>query len=124
MLPAHVPKAMADLVREINTFIYNSDENDPDRHPLAVAAFFHQRFLNEIHPFSDGNGRIGRLFANLILIKKGFPPIFIKEVDRSEYLKRFEEMETEPGAMLDFLADRLIESLRVKIKYIEGGGTE
>ena len=122
MQPADVAKAMAELIRETNARLSNSDANDSDRHPLTIAVFFHQRFLNEIHPFGDGNGRIGRIFTNLILIKKGYPPLFIKDVDRLEYLRRFELTEKEPNDMLEFLADRLIESLRTKIEYIEQGG--
>jgi Fic family protein len=122
MQPADVAKAMADLIMETNARLSNSDASDPEKHPLAIAVFFHQRFLNEIHPFSDGNGRVGRIFMNLILIKKGYPPLFIQDVDRLEYLKRFELTEKEPNAMLDYMADRLMESLRVKIEYIEQGG--
>ena len=100
-------------------FIGEMDINVPDSHPLTIATWFHQRFLNEIHPFSDGNGRIGRIFTNLILLKKGYPPIFIKDVNRNEYLKCFELVEQEPGAMLDFMADRLIESLEIKLEHIK-----
>jgi len=122
MKPADVPKAMAELITEVNARLSDSDAGDPEKHPLAIAVYFHQRFLNEIHPFGDGNGRIGRIFTNLILIKEGYPPIFIQDVDRAEYLRRFELTEKEPDAMVDFLADGLIESLRMKIEYIERGG--
>jgi Fic family protein len=121
MMPDEVPEAMAALVQETNLKLKSSNSDDSDKHPLVIATYFHQRFLNEIHPFSDGNGRIGRIFMNLILLKKGFPPVFIKDVDRSEYLKRFELTEREPHAMLDFMADRLIESLKIKIEYLEKG---
>ncbi len=118
MQPADVPQSMARLVKETNARIEKANINIPDKHPLTIATWFHQQFLNEIHPFSDGNGRIGRIFMNLILLKKGYSPIFIKEVDRSEYLKCFELVDQEPNAMLDFMADRLIESLQIKIDYI------
>jgi hypothetical protein len=36
-----------------------------------------------------------------------------------EYLKRFELEEKEPTAMLDFMADRLIESLQAKLEFME-----
>lgn len=120
MSPVDVPQAMKELVKETNMRIEKTDINDPDKHPLTVATWFHQKFLNDIHPFSDGNGRIGRIFTNLILLKKGYPPIFIKDVNRNEYLKCFELVE--PDAMLDFMADRLIESLQIKLDYIETHG--
>jgi len=63
MEPADVAKAMAELIRETNARLSNSDASDPDRHPLTIAVFFHQRFLNEIHPFGDGNGRHARFFG-------------------------------------------------------------
>jgi len=119
MQPADVPQAMAELVKDINTRIEGADIDDPDKHPLTIATKFHQIFLNEIHPFSDGNGRIGRIFTNLILLKKGFPPIFIKDVNRNDYLKCFELAEKAPDAMLDFMAERLIESLQIKLEYIK-----
>jgi Fic family protein len=94
------------------------DLNDLTTHPLFVATHFHQQFLNVIHPFADGNGRIGRIFTNLILIKNGFPPLFITDINRTEYLDCFERSETDPEAMLHFLADRLIESLNLKIDFL------
>ncbi len=87
LLPAEVPNAMDELVNEINSRLANVDVLSVDRHPIVIATYFHQQFLNRIHPFNDGNGRIGRLFTNLILLKLGYPPIFIKEIDRKEYLE-------------------------------------
>ncbi len=55
-------------------------------HPLALAIFFHHKFEN-IHPFSDGNGRTGRILMNLILFKKNFPQMIILQTLRKEYLK-------------------------------------
>jgi Fic family protein len=114
-----VTKAMQELMHDTNERLKNIDEHDINKHPLTIAAGFHQQFLNKIHPFSDGNGRIGRLFTNLILLKEGYPPMFIKDVDRGEYLKRFEQSDTDLVPMLDFLADRLIESLKIKLEFIE-----
>jgi Fic family protein len=49
-------------------------------------AAMHLSFVT-IHPFSDGNGRIARLIANLPLLKSGYPPITISMESRKEYLK-------------------------------------
>lgn len=54
------------------------------RYPLALAADFHQR-LEYIHPFEDGNGRVGRLLFNFILLKYGYPPILFLYQNRKAY---------------------------------------
>jgi len=51
---------------------------------LTVAAYFHAK-LENIHPFADGNGRIGRLMMNYFLVLHGHPPITIHEEDRKAY---------------------------------------
>lgn len=118
MLPNQVAKEMEELISHTNEMLKNTDINDPDKHPLTIATYFHQQFLNNIHPFSDGNGRIGRIFTNLILLKCGYPPIFIKEVNKEEYLKRFELSDNDLNPMLNFMADRLIESLKEKFEFM------
>src|SRR3989344_3428388 len=59
-------------------------KSNKDMHPLIAAAIFHERF-ERIHPFYDGNGRTGRMLSNLILIRKGYPPIIIENKKRKEY---------------------------------------
>ncbi len=52
---------------------------------------------------------------NDILIKKGFPPIFIKDTDRINYFKHFDNSSSiNLDQMLNFFADQLIESLLSK----------
>lgn len=53
--------------------------------PLALAIFFHHKFEN-IHPFSDGNGRTGRVIMNYILSSFKYPPFVISRRFRKEYL--------------------------------------
>jgi Fic family protein len=117
--PNQVVKAIEELVYVTNESLNEVNTKDINSHPLTIATYFHQQFLNVIHPFSDGNGRIGRIFTNLILLKKGYPPIFIKEVNREEYLKRFELSDNDLSQMQDFLADRLVESLEEKLAFMK-----
>ncbi|MEK6888370.1 MAG: Fic family protein [Candidatus Aenigmatarchaeota archaeon] len=58
--------------------------NKKKYHPVVVAALMHHGF-ESIHPFRDGNGRVGRLILNFILRKTGFPLIDIKYKDRESY---------------------------------------
>ena len=53
--------------------------------PALSAAVAHAWFTH-LHPFEDGNGRVGRLIANLVLLKNGWPPITIRKSRRDEYL--------------------------------------
>jgi len=55
------------------------------RHPMLFVADLHARF-ERIHPFRDGNGRVGRLATNLLLVRHGFPPAVIYKRDRTRYL--------------------------------------
>ena len=52
--------------------------------PLVLAAVVHNQFEN-IHPFRDGNGRVGRLLLNNVLLKHGLPPLNIELKHRREY---------------------------------------
>ncbi|WP_127125563.1 Fic family protein [Pseudoflavitalea rhizosphaerae] len=112
--PNKVSQAMESLIEKTNQSL-----ESPREHALIIATRFHQQFLNVIHPFSDGNGRIGRILMNLILMKKKYPPVFIKPVDRNSYLSIFELSDNELEPMLDFMADRLLESLEEKKQFLK-----
>lgn len=116
--PEEVSAEMSVLIRKTNKDLQNSDKKSINLHPLAIATRFHYIFLNRIHPFGDGNGRIARIFMNLILLKAGYPPIFINEVNKLHYLETFSKEENSPGSMLEFMVERLIESLKAKKKFL------
>jgi hypothetical protein len=72
----------AELVNLIKWY----DEAIRTIHPLRVSAHFHAKF-EKIHPFSDGNGRVGRFLSNVILMRSGYPPLIIRKSQRTSYLK-------------------------------------
>ena len=76
--PENVKKEMDLLIKW-----YNDNKNEI--HPLELAAMFHGKF-EKIHPFEDGNGRVGRFLINIILIKNGYPPIIIRKSVRNAYM--------------------------------------
>jgi Fic family protein len=51
---------------------------------IHLATIFHHRLV-WIHPFVDGNGRTARLAMNLLLMRAGYPPVFILTKDRQKY---------------------------------------
>ena len=59
--PEMVNKLMSDLFKWLN-------DNKDTIHPLILSSIFHYEFVF-IHPFSDGNGRMSRLWQNVILNK-------------------------------------------------------
>jgi Fic family protein len=59
-------------------------ETKGDFKPLVLAALVHNQF-EFIHPFEDGNGRVGRLLLNYVLLQHDYPPINILFEDRGRY---------------------------------------
>ena len=94
--PEDVAEEMAELLKEVR------DIRPED--VLMAAAYFHAKFEN-IHPFADGNGRVGRLAMNYLLVLHGHPPIIIHEEDRRDYYDALEAWDTrqELEALLSFL---------------------
>ncbi|MBI5389069.1 Fic family protein [Candidatus Woesearchaeota archaeon] len=92
-------------------------------HPLERASLFHGAF-EKIHPFEDGNGRVGRLLINIILMENGYPPLIIRKTQRVAYfsaldasdhgyqdkLKRF---------LLDKFKDTYQKFFEVYVKYLD-----
>lgn len=69
---------------------YNKNKN---HYPaLILGAIVHNQFEN-IHPFVDGNGRVGRIILNNILIKHNLPPININLKNQIEYYDSLQEYE-------------------------------
>lgn len=78
-----VPSKMEELLNWYN-------ENQTKISIPQLAAQMHYKLVC-IHPFIDGNGRVSRLLMNLILMKNGYPPAIILNVDRKKYYKVLNE---------------------------------
>ena len=76
-----------ELVKEeMNKLIEWYNNNKDKIYPLELAFKFHHKF-EKTHPFADGNGRVGRMLLNYILLRSGYFPIIIRNNQRQKYIK-------------------------------------
>jgi Fic family protein len=80
----HKPIYWADVEQEIDDLFKWMNRNMHKYDPIIMCSILHH-WLAWIHPFSDGNGRVSRLFTNFFLLQKGYPEIVIKISDRDNY---------------------------------------
>jgi Fic family protein len=84
--PVFVPSLVCDFIEQLDQWMEYDD-------PFLALAESHLRF-ERIHPFSDGNGRIGRVILNWLAAFFGLPPIKINPQQRNEYLDFLSECDT------------------------------
>ncbi|MYB39954.1 Fic family protein [Candidatus Saccharibacteria bacterium] len=115
---APAPEDVEALIRELLEDYAGSHE----RYFLDNIARFHLEF-ERIHPFVDGNGRIGRVLINWQLAKQGYPPVIIRNKSKHEDYYPVFPSYTNRGSvrpMSALLAAALRESLHRRIAYFEG----
>jgi Fic family protein len=83
--------------------------------PLAAAAI--HSWLTIIHPFEDGNGRVARLLANIVLIRARWPPLIIRASDRLQYLDALSQSD-EAGDILP-LFDLFVKSIKRGLRELQ-----
>ncbi|MBU1091862.1 Fic family protein [Patescibacteria group bacterium] len=78
--------------------------------------------FEHVHPFCDGNGRIGRVINNYLLIREGYVPINIKFIDRKKYYDAFKEFDQkrETSVMEEIVGKAISNSYHKRIAYLEG----
>lgn len=80
------------LMEQLIKFVNESKLNGSKLNPVELAARAHYRF-EKIHPFGDGNGRIGRLAMNYILWNSDYPMLITEYKNRKSYYKALQRNE-------------------------------
>ena len=96
-----------ELMKEFFEFLKKSKLN-----PVELAARAHYRF-EKIHPFGDGNGRIGRLIMNHILWQKGYPMLIIEYAKRKSYYKALNRNE---DGFVNYFLRRYLKAHKKRLK--------
>ena len=110
--PEHVERMIENILIE-----YSSELST---YFLDKIAKFHLDF-ETIHPFCDGNGRIGRVLINFQLIQHGFPRIMIRNKEKRIYYRAFQNYreKKQTKTMEKILSLAVLESLHKRIAYLK-----
>lgn len=103
-----LPPKVKDIPKEMGKLFSWYSKNKKSLHPLILSAYFHSAF-EMIHPFVDGNGRVGRLLMNFMLHKNNFPMINIPNKKKYLYYNTLESAQVNGDLMplVKFLYDLL-----------------
>ncbi|MCD7813716.1 MAG: Fic family protein [Lachnospiraceae bacterium] len=107
--PEDVEMELQELLEEV--------KEEEGKDVMTIAAYFHLRF-EEIHPFADGNGRLGRTLLNYYLMTHDYPPLVLFEEDKKTYymaLTVFDKTGKIDG-FLAFLREQMVKTWERKKK--------
>jgi len=101
---------------DMDLFMKWYSKNKGKLHPVVLAIIFHHKF-EKIHPFSDGNGRTGRMLMNYILMKNNYPPLIVHNKTRMQYIEALgdadkskpnENEKKDYNSIIEYISDEMI----------------
>ena len=111
------PEYIEPRIQEI-LISYSAEIKIPFIHRIAQ---LHAEF-ESVHPFIDGNGRIGRIINNYLLIREGFPPIIVRNKEKESYYSAFRSFDDSHKSkpMIRIVELSVLESLHKRLAYLNG----
>ncbi len=108
---------VSELLEKTNEAIKKSEI-----HPMEISAYFHKYFIY-LHPFRDGNGRMGRLFSNFILRKYELPNVIIERTKKEDYINSLKASEKHKTLLpiTAFFFETSIERMKNEMAQKNGG---
>jgi Fic family protein len=114
----HKPINWGDVPDEIDEMFKWMNRNMHKYNPIVMCAIIHH-WLVWIHPFSDGNGRVTRLFTNFFLLQKGFPEIVIKISDRDNYYNALVDADNgDITKLVDLFSDKIRQTVSIYEEFL------
>jgi len=116
---SHIATAPEKIIPELEQLLTNYYAKNT-LHIIKRIAHFHLQF-ESIHPFVDGNGRIGRVLNNYLLVREGYVPINIRFIDRTKYYEAFQEFDKNQTTkhMEEIVGRALTNSYHKRLAYLE-----
>lgn len=116
----HIASAPEQIEHLLQAMIV-SFESELTAHVVSRVARLHLEF-EHIHPFNDGNGRIGRVLINHALQRHGFPPVIVRNKGKEKYYAMIRQYDlTGSKALFEtHLSVLMLESLNRRITYLRG----
>jgi len=104
----HTPPRMEKVIDLMTAWEQEYAHLDTRGEPgFSLGAWMHFRF-EAVHPFSDGNGRVGRLLLNLHFLRHTWPPVHVLPPDRGRYIDALDAAHDDGPSALDALLRELM----------------
>ena len=114
------PEDMQDSLADLERFLHETNQS-----PLVSIGYAHAQF-ETIHPFLDGNGRVGRLLITFLLTQKNIlekPVLFLSAYFKKHQATYYEKLDDyhhgDAFSWLDFYLDGVIETATHAIQIVE-----
>jgi len=119
----YIPPPAYEIETLINEMIEYVNKNPDKLSPLELAFKLHLWCVS-IHPFTDGNGRVSRLLAGLVLMKYNLPPTIVKTEHKRRYTKVLRQTQDKNSLKpyYDFMVEEYIATLTEYISAARQAG--